>query len=107
MAEPEGDFRLSPEQRAALEPRYNVAALEQLLAQIPAQLRPRLLAAALRPPDPPGASLLRAAVPNDLPGGPNGRRAFLPTQLEDFHFDDPAMQRLLENVWEPRRGRHS
>jgi hypothetical protein len=107
MAEPEDDVRLSPEQRAALAPHYDASALEQLLARVPAEIRPRLLAAALVPSSPLSPSSLGAALPFDLHGGPNGPRVYLPTQLEDFHFSDPAMQSLLERVWQPRRGRRS
>ena len=107
MTESEGEFRLSPEQRAALAPHYDASALEQLLTRVPTEVRPRLLAAALLPPLSSPPSALRAALPFDLHGGPNGPHLFLPTQLEDFRFSDPTMQGLLEQVWQPRRGQRS
>jgi hypothetical protein len=93
---PDPNFHLTAQQRRAIRPRYDAEALERLLAHLPVEARPVVLAAASDIPlvdlaalFPTFASELHAM--NDEPQG-----AVLPPQLDDFSFDPPALHRLLE-----------
>lgn len=76
-AVPEADFRLSAEQRARLNPGFDVAALERLLARVEPEHRSVILSCFVKPePDTPRPGML--------------------TQIKD-----PELQALLDEVWAP------
>ena len=90
---PDPDFHLTAEQRHAVYPCYDADALELLLAHLPPEVRPALLAAASDGP----ISELAAHFPefaNDYEAMMEGR--VLPPQLDDFGFEHPDLQRLLD-----------
>lgn len=101
IQEPEDEFHLSAKERASLWPHYDADALEAVLRRVPVVVRARLLGAATRSESP------RPLSPTSgvLPGPSSAWKVSLPTQLEDFRFEDPALQWLLQQVWQPRRGR--
>ena len=107
MPDSESEFQLSAEQRSALRAHYDADALQVVLARDPAAVRAHLLSAATRPALPTGQpqpSALRRLW-TCVRGRSRRRQAYLPTQLEDYRVSDPELQRLLERVWQPRRGR--
>jgi hypothetical protein len=73
---PDHDFRLSAEQRASVQPGFDVDALERLLASVHPDLRMSILSDFQ--PQPPDVFL-----------GP-------------MKFEDPVLQALLDEVWAPR-----
>lgn len=75
--EPDPGYRIPPEERARLRPEFDAGAMERLLARLDPEHRTRILA---------GFQLPRP-----------GER----THMEVWYFDDPELQALLEEVWEP------
>lgn len=73
------DFRLTAEQRASVEPGFDVEALERLLAVLHPALRMPVL----------GDFQCDRFAPNDIGGGL-------------MKFEDPVLQALLDEVWAPR-----
>lgn len=72
-------FRLTAEQRASIEPGFDVDALERLLAVLHPDLRVPVL----------GDFQRNRLAPNEIGGGL-------------MKFEDPVLQALLDQVWAPR-----
>lgn len=95
---------LTPEQRARLRPSVDVAALERLLAAVPAEARLGLVVACFAEITPEELREVGAEVPDNAaetrPASHRGRPAHLPPQHSDFmiEFDDPHLARLWDEV---------
>lgn len=78
---PDPNFRLTPQERASIRPGFDVDALERLLAEVEAPVRPMILKdfQAVAPGEP-GTALVR--------------------------MGDPALQPLLDEVWAPIWEKH-
>jgi hypothetical protein len=94
---PEPHFKLTEAQRRAVSPRYNVDALEVLLAHLTPEERAEFLAAASDL----SVGEIAMAFPQlrdklQPPVSPSGRRAVILPRLDDFSFKHPKLQRLLD-----------
>jgi hypothetical protein len=90
---------LTATQRAALLPDINAAALERLLATIPAAERPILLRFFRRWSDATPEDVLKSFP--ELSGDQHSRVVVVP-QPEDLVFEDQVQQDLLRQVLAPR-----
>lgn len=95
---PERGYSLSAAQRARLRPGIDVEALRRLLAAVPDDVRPTLLAAFDAKPDwqPWGWSAAGSKA--------RSGRALLPPEVQDLTFADPKLHALLNQVVAPLTG---
>jgi hypothetical protein len=91
-------FLLSPEHRGRLATDLDVRAFESLLAALPEELRAQVLACAFKPEH-------RSESTSPSSQGAASRSARIPLDLSDLHFDDPALQALLDAALAPRSNR--
>jgi hypothetical protein len=88
---------ITPEDRRAIRPDIDVAALERLLAHLPGRLREVVLALALTTTG--GDMLYHAFVTlRHHPLTRRDRGAFFPPRLEDVHFLDDQLEAMLNEV---------
>ena len=96
------NFRLTSEERATLRPDLDLDALEDLLRELPPDVRPWLLRYA-RDWSSVDTEECLAAFPEIEPQGPVGRRTFIVPFIDDIEFDDPKLQHRLDQVLAPWR----